>query len=145
MSQRTPTRNKTWWQRNIRPNSPFHYALSILALLASLAQIAINEVDWPRVWAWFSPLWAQTVAVVAIIVLSILLSILRARRPKVYATIEAFVGLTAGWLAFAPATSSSTAERFAKAFAAVYLLVRAGDNWNRGVEMKMALATQTGG
>lgn len=92
--------------------------------LASL----LRSVDWPRVWAEFKPFWAQLVGIAFIVVTAVALYKLRTYRPRYYAILEGMVAITTGWFAFSAKTATESGLKLA---AAVYLLVRCFDNWNR--------------
>jgi hypothetical protein len=96
----------------------------------------IQHVDWALIWNLFKTSWAQFIALAAVLIASVGLFRLRSRRPKIYAGLEAIVGFTSAWLAFSPDSGASPTERGAKALAAVYLLIRSGDNWNRAMTPK---------
>lgn len=125
---------KTRLDEQRRANNRIHrvgVALGVLGLvlgLAALTSVAIAYVNWARVWPAFEPFWAQLLGVGLIVAGAIGLYRLRTYRPRYYATLEATVAMTSGWMAF---SSHSATETGLKLAAAVYLLVRSFDNWNR--------------
>lgn len=105
-----------------------HDLSRVVPVLAAgyVARLAIENVNWSRVWNWFRSSTTQLVGVLFLFLLGIGLYFLRSRRPKVYASIEAVVAMTSAWLAFSAEDPTDTGL---KLVAAVYLLVRAFDNW----------------
>lgn len=69
---------------------------------------------------------------------------LRSRHLEVYAAIEYSVGIATAWIAISPLEGggrfqpSHDAERVMKILAAVYLMIRAMDNWAKAQENKIS-------
>lgn len=117
-----PDRSKhdeAWWPPIV---------LLVIIALSYLSGHGLDRIDWPRIWRQFTSLWAQVLALAGVGVSAFALYRLRSARPKIYASLEGLVALTSGWMAFSSATAT---ERGLKLAAAVYLMVRAIDNWNR--------------
>jgi hypothetical protein len=104
---------------------------SLFALLFAISGLtgeAIRAIDWIPILKFFKPIQARIAAVIALVQAAQLIYKLRARYPKVYAAVEGFVALTSAWLALSATNPTDQGLKFA---AAVYLMVRALDNWNR--------------
>ncbi|MBL8916833.1 MAG: hypothetical protein JNM17_39385 [Archangium sp.] len=93
------------------------------ALLVMAWNIVAPKLNLPE------SLVARALIVVALGVSAFFLFELRRIRARAYATVEFFVGCVTAWLAFDAPNLTDQALRLA---AAVYLMVRALDNWSRG-------------
>jgi hypothetical protein len=85
-------------------------------------------------------LGARALVVGVLIIGAFFLFELRSLRARAYASIEFFVGCVTAWLAFDAKTPTDQALRLA---AAVYLMIRAIDNWNRGAPTRPSPPPET--
>jgi|SRR3569623_1120362 len=92
----------------------------------------------------FSAHWFRFVLLPACIATSMALYRLRTTKRRIYAGLEFAVGLFSAWLAISPLQAGGRiqppqdADRLMKIVAAVYLMIRAMDNWNRASDIPRA-------
>jgi hypothetical protein len=136
----------TWSQREKegRPQRPFSARRWLRSIGGRAAFIgsAVLIVQGVRAFniAVPSTPWSLIGLLVAIIWIAALLFTLRTRYLGVYASVEFTVGVAAAWFAIEPlrvngaVTIPHDPDRILKIIAAIYLMIRAMDNWSKAKE-----------